>query len=98
MKGLELTKYLSAYACISMCLFDGNAEILKVKAKMDNPKNFTKVAAMSFVFYTAIVFVFSLLSYLAFGQNLQAPIIDNAVYYDKIEDSSISLLQRFKSL
>jgi hypothetical protein len=67
MKPILLAKYLASYACISMCLFDGSSELLRVKSKMDNPRNFTKVAGMSFVFYTIIVFAFSVLSYLAFG-------------------------------
>jgi len=70
MPAKDFFRITSSYVCIAMCLFDGSSKTLRIKNKMDNPRNFTKAAFMSNLVYAVIVFSFSVLAYLAFGQDL----------------------------
>ena len=61
---------LAGFISLSMCLFDSNQHILKVKNEMQNPKDFMSMVKVSFIIYTLIVFVACFVSYLTFGYDL----------------------------
>ena len=68
---------LAGFISLTMCLFDQNQSILKVKSEMQHPKEFMNMVKASFVVYTLIVFLAGFVSYLAFGQDLQSPLTMN---------------------
>ena len=68
---------LAGFISLTMCLFDSNQQILKVKSEMQQPKEFMNMVKASFTFFTLIVFLAGFTSYLAFGKDLQSPLTMN---------------------
>ena len=56
---------------------------------MQHPQNFMTIATLSFVTFGIIQFAFALVSYMAFGQSMLSPVIDNG--FSQAENSAMEL-------
>ena len=58
-------------------MFDVNSNILRFKHEMKRPVDFFKVTSATFFIFGAICFGLSILSTIAYGNGIQAPVTDN---------------------
>lgn len=68
---------VAGFIAVSLSLFESNSFIIQAKFEMKEPEHFTKITTLGLLIYGLISMAFGIMSFLAFGKDMQVPIIDN---------------------
>lgn len=84
---------MSSFICLSLCFFDGNSSMFKMKSDMAKPKDFMPTLIGAYATFAALLCALSTISFLAFGQQMNTILVnsiaDKELLFNAIKISSI---------